>query len=174
MVNFEAEIMRSETQGAAMVGWVYIDVPQPVAARIKADYKRAFRVRGQLDGHPFDGLTLMPKGKGDYFLAINGAMRKVLRKDVGDVLAVQLEEDKEFRITLPADLEICLSDGGDDLMERFMALAKSHRNYFINYVTAAKTDQTRAKRIALTVEAMSLGIGFGAMIRLDKARRLNE
>lgn len=160
--------------GAAMAGWVYVEVPYAIANRIKADYKQVYRVRGQIDGHIFAGLALMPMGEGNYYLAINSSMRKVLQKGVGDVLAICLEEDTDFKITMPEDLEICLLDDEDDLMAKFMALAKSHRNYFIKYVTDAKTEPTRAKRIAMTVEAMVLGLDFGAMIRLDKARRQNE
>ena len=154
-----------------MVGWAYVEVPQAIANQLKPGYKQVFRVRGEIDGHVFSGLALMQKGEGDYFLAINGKMRRVLKKGMGDVLSLSLEEDKDFTIEIPEDLEVCLLDDEDDLMARFMALAKSHRNYFIKYITEAKTEPTRAKRIAMTLEAMTLGLDFGAMIRLDKARR---
>ncbi|SEL07406.1 YdeI/OmpD-associated family protein [Parapedobacter koreensis] len=174
MVEFQAEIIRSETQGAAMVGWAYIDVPQGIADRLKPGYRQVYRVRGEIDGHPFSGLSLMPKGAGDYILAINSGMRKVLEKGVGDTLSLRLEEDHEFVIEIPEDLEICLLDDAEDLLGRFMGLPKSHRNYFINHINGAKTEPTRTKRIAMTVEAMAMGLDFGAMIRLDKARRRNE
>lgn len=154
-----------------MAGWAYVEVPRTIANRIKPGHKQSYRVRGQVDGHVFTGLALMPLGEGDYYLAINGTMRRVLHKGVGDTLAISLEEDKDFKITIPEDLEICLLDEDGDLMGKFMALAKSHRNYFIKYITDAKTEPTRTKRIAMTVEAMVEGLEFGAMIRLDKARR---
>lgn len=174
MVTFQAEILRSETQGTAMLGWAYVEVLQAVAFQIKPNYKQVYRVRGEIDGHAFSGLALMPKGEGDYILAINGAMRKILKKGVGDVLSLILEEDKDFTIEMPEDLEVCLLDDEADLMDRFMALAKSHRNYFIKYINEAKTEPTRTKRIIMTVEAMTLGLDFGAMIRLDKARRQRD
>ncbi len=157
-----------------MAGWAYVEVPRIIACQIKPDYKQVYRVRGQIDSYTFAGMALMPMGEGDYYLAINAAMRRTLKKDIGDLLTLCLEEDKEFRIDVPEDLEICMRDEDDDLMERFMALAKSHRNYFIKYITDAKTEPTRAKRIAMTVEAMILKLDFGAMIRLDKARRQNN
>lgn len=173
MVAFQAEIRRAENKGAAMAGWAYVEVPYVLANQIKADYKQFYRVRGQIDGQAFAGLALMPMGDGNYYLAINGTMRRALRKGVGDVLALSLAEDKDFKITIPEDLEICLLDEDGDLLGKFMALAMSHRNYFIKYITDAKTEPTRTKRIAMTVEAMTLDIDFGAMIRLDKARRQN-
>ena len=174
MITFQAEILRSENQGAAMAGWAYVDVPQAIANQLKPDYKRAFRVRGKIDGHAFAGLALMPKGEGDYYLAINRTMRRVLGKDVGDTLSLNLEEDKDFQIIMPEDLEICLLDEEGDLMDKFMALNKSRRNYFINHINGAKTEPTRIKRIAMTVEAMILGLDFGAMIRLEQSRRRNN
>lgn len=174
MVDFDAKILRAETQGAAMAGWAYVEVPRALANRLKPNYKQVFRVRGEIDGHKFSGLALMPKGEGDYFLAVNGRMRRVLNKGVGDVLSFRLEEDKDFTIEMPEDLEVCLLDEDDDLIGKFMALAKSHRHYFIKYITEAKTEPTRTKRIIMTVEAMTLGLDFGAMIRLDKARRQHE
>lgn len=174
MVDFQAKILRAETQGAAMVGWTYVAIPRAIANQLKPDYKQVYRVRGEIDGHVFSGLALMPKGEGDYFLAINGGMRRVLKKGVGDVLVCSLEEHKDFTIELPEDLEICLLDDEADLMQRFMALPKSHRNYFIKYINDAKTELTRTKRIIMTVEAMARALDFGAMIRLDKARRQHE
>ncbi len=171
MIDFQAVILRSESQGAAMLGWAYIEVPREIAERVKRDYRQGYRVRGEIDGHPFSGLFLMPKGEGDYILPINGGMRRTLKKGVGDRLSLRLEEDRDFQITVPEDLEICLSDDEAGLMERFMALPKAHRNYFLNYINGAKTEPTRTKRIAMTVEAMALGLDFGAMIRRDKARR---
>lgn len=174
MVTFQAEIQRAENQGAAMAGWAYVEVPHAIANQIKPDYKQVYRVRGQIDDHAFAGLALMPMGEGDYYLAINSTIRRVLKKGVGDMLALALEEDKDFKITIPEDLEICLLEEEGDLMDKFMALAKAHRNYFIKYIKEAKTEPTRTRRIAMTVEAMVLGIDFGAMIRLDKSRRRNN
>ncbi len=171
MVTFQTAILKAKQQGAAMLGWSYIEVPQTIAQQIKPDYKQVYRVRGEIDGQPFSGMALMPMGEGDYILPINGEMRKVLKKKVGDILSLRLEEDTDFKIEIPEDLEICLLDDEVDLMARFMALAKSHRNYFIKYINEAKTEPTRAKRIAMTVEAMILRIDFGAMIRLEKSRR---
>ncbi|PPL04706.1 YdeI/OmpD-associated family protein [Parapedobacter indicus] len=172
MVEFRALIERSgHQQGPAMTGWAYIDVPQTISEQLKPGCRQVYRVRGEIDGQSFSGLALMPKGEGVFILAINGTMRKMLKKGVGDFLSLRLEEDREFVIEIPEDLEICLSDDEGNLMERFKALPKSHRNYFLNHINGAKTEPTRAKRIAMTVEAMAMGLDFGAMIRLDKARR---
>lgn len=169
-VNFTAVILKFEKKGEKS-GWSYVDVPHEVANRIKVAERKSFRVRGIIDGQAFAGMALVPMGEGDFILPINGSMRKQLKKEAGDVLVLDLEEDKDFRIDVPEDLETCLLEEEALLMERFIALAPSHRNYFIKYINEAKTEMTRTKRIAMTIEAMALGLDFGAMIRLNKSRR---
>lgn len=169
MIDFSAEIQKTLQKGAKM-GWSYIEIPMAIAQQLKPDYRQFYRVRGEIDGQSFAGLALTPVGDGDYILPLNGQMRKLLRKRVGDVLFLRLEEDQDFNIEIPEDLAACLLEDGN-LMERFTALPKSHRNYFIKYINEAKTEPTRTKRLTMTVEALMLEIDFGAMIRLNKSRK---
>lgn len=173
MVVFTAEILKYGTKGEK-TGWSYVEVPESLARQLKPGNKQSFRVRGKIDHQSYAGLALIPVGEGDFILPINGGMRKSLNKKEGDVLSFQIEEDTDFKIELPEDLAVCLQEDEADLLERFMALSKSHRNYFIQYVSEAKTEATRVKRILMTVEAMVLGLDFGAMIRLGRSRRKGE
>ncbi|HYH55596.1 MAG TPA: YdeI/OmpD-associated family protein, partial [Anseongella sp.] len=153
-------------------GWFYIVVPQAAAMQIKPGNRKFFRARGTINGQSFSGLSLMPAGEGDFILPVNAVMRRRLKVGIGDVLHLSLEEDTDFKIDIPADLEICLSED-PRLIETFLNFSKAHRHYFINWINGARTEPTRTKRIALTMEAMDLGLDFGAMIRRDKARRQN-
>ena len=169
MVSFTAEIFRFENKGEKS-GWSYIDVPVSLAQQLKPGCHTWFRVKGTIDGHPFAGMALVPMGEGDFILPVNGSMRRVLRKKEGDVLQLSLEEDTEFRIEIPEDLEVCLLDE-ERLHEAFMTLTKSHRHNFLNHLNQAKTEETRTRRIVQTVEAMDLGIDFGAMIRRSRQQK---
>lgn len=169
MVRFSAEIERFDKNGEK-TGWFYIIVPGAVAARLKPDNRQFFRVRGTINDHAFDGLGVLPGGDGSFLLPVNAGIRKTLRAGLGDVLRLEMEEDTDFKITTPPDLEVCLAEE-PRLLETFMRFNQSNRNYFINWINAAKTEPTRTRRIAMTVEAMELGLDFGSMIRRDKARR---
>lgn len=171
MVQFSAEIARFEKNGEK-TGWFYILVPRETALRIKPENKQFFRIRGEINGCEFSGLGLIPMGDGDFILAVNAEIRKRLEAGLGDMLQLNVEEDTDFKISIPADLEVCLADD-PRLLGNFMKFNKANQNYFINWINGAKTEPTRTKRIAMTVEAMELGLDFGAMIRRDKARRQN-
>lgn len=151
-------------------GWTYIYIPEDLALQIKPDCRISYRVKGTLDALAVAGLAMVPMGEGDYIIALKADLRRKLKKKDGDMLKVSLEEDKDFQIPMPADLEDCLNEQ-PHFMENFLKQPKSHQHYFFNWINSAKTEPTRAKRIAMTINAMDRGFDFGQMLREDKAKR---
>ena len=47
----------------------------------------------------------------------------------------------------------------------------SHQKYYSKWIESAKTDQTRAKRIAMAVNALATGLDFGGMLRKARDER---
>ncbi|TCC82813.1 YdeI/OmpD-associated family protein [Pedobacter hiemivivus] len=168
MITFKAEIERFAEMGEK-TGWTYVFIPQAIANQIKADCRKSFRVKGQLDQVEIKGMSLVPMGEGDFILALNGTIRKQLRKEMGAMLTLVLEEDATFKIEMPEDLELCLSDE-PRLLESFLKAPKSHQNWYINWVNAAKTEPTRTKRLVRIVNAMDKGWDFGTMMRDGRPR----
>ncbi|MCX2484364.1 YdeI/OmpD-associated family protein [Pedobacter sp. MR2016-24] len=167
MVVFEAEIERFSRMGEK-TGWTYVFVPKAVAQQIKADCKKSYRVKGKLDQVNVSGMALVPMGEGDFIIALKTSLRRELKKEEGAVLHLELEEDLDFKIEMPDDLELCLSDD-PQLLETFLKLPKSHRNYYINWLNTAKTEVTRTKRLTQIVVAMDQKMTFGEMIRSNKS-----
>ena len=107
-------------------------------------------------------------GDGDYIMALNAEVRRKIRKGKGASLKVQLEFD-EKPLTISGDLLECLHDEPGAL-SYFRSLNKSHQGYFSKWIESAKTEPTRAKRIALAVNALAKGLGFPEMLRSQKQR----
>lgn len=168
MVSYITTILKFDEQGEK-TGWTYIEVPAEYAEKLKPGNKKSFRVRGKLDEHPIKGVALMPMGEGNFIMAINAAMRKGIGKRKGAKLSVKLEVD-DSPITLSSDLLDCLADEPKAL-EFFNQLTPGHRKYFSNWIESAKTEETKAKRIALSVNAMARGLHYGLMIREQKANK---
>jgi hypothetical protein len=166
MVQYSTVILQFDEQGEK-TGWTYIEVPADVAQQLKPGNKKSFRVKGTLDNFPISGMALMPMGEGVFIMALKAEIRKGIRKSRGAMLQVALEIHNDFEIRMPDDLHECLNDE-DGAMEQFMSQAKSHQNYYINWINSAKTLETRAKRIANTVNAMLQKINYGQMIRALK------
>ncbi|RYE53723.1 MAG: DUF1905 domain-containing protein [Sphingobacteriales bacterium] len=166
MVEFKAEIERFAEMGEK-TGWSYVFIPAALANQIKKDCKKSFRVKGKLDNIEIGGVATVPMGEGDFIIALKSSLRKHLKKEAGALLHIQLEEDKDFKIKMPEDLELCLSDE-PELLESFLKLPKSHQNWFINWLNTAKTESTRTKRLVHIVSAMDKNQSFGEMIREGK------
>lgn len=168
MIRFNTTILKFDQQGEK-TGWTYILIPAKTAQKLKPGNKKSFRVKGLLDELPISGVSLIPMGAGDFIMAINAAMRKGTGKRKGDQLKVQLEEDKK-QPEMSEELMLCLEEEPAAL-QQFNSLAGSHRNYFSKWIDSAKTVPTRARRIALAIEALLAKKDFGQMLRDDKKKR---
>jgi hypothetical protein len=173
VVRFKTKILQFQQMGEK-TGWSYIRVPAALAQQLHPGNKKSFRVKGRLDDHPISGMALLPMGEGDFIMALKAAVRKAIRKQKGDSLEVQIEVDKK-EIAPPKELLDCLADEPDAL-KFFRALPKSHQNWYGNWVKTARTEGTKARRIAQIVEAMVKRMSFQAMIRAygENVRSLRE
>ncbi|MCO5933967.1 YdeI/OmpD-associated family protein [Mucilaginibacter sp. RB4R14] len=170
MVDFATIILQVTEQGDRM-GWTYIEVPADVAQQLLPGNKKSFRVRGKLDNFEIAGMALMPMGSGNFFMSLRKEIRKGIRKTKGATLRVQLETDMDFKIEMPDDLKDCFDYEQPEAFEYFNSLAKSHQGYFIKWITDAKTEDTRANRIAKTINAAIRRMDYGAILREQKMLR---
>ncbi len=168
MVEFTATIKKFDKQGDK-TGWTYVEIPAAIALKLNPENKKAFRVKGFLDEYAFSGISLLPFGGGDFIMALNAAIRKSIGKGEGAILKVGMEPDQR-PVLLSTDLMQCLSDEPRAL-SFFQKLSKSHQNYYSKWIESAKTEATKAKRIAQTVTACLHGQHFGEMIRSLKNER---
>lgn len=168
MVKFKTVIKRFNEQ-AEKTGWTYIQIPAEVALQLVPNNKKSFRVKGFLDDHAFEGISLAPVGGGDFILPLNAEKRKAIKKQKGAEVIVQLAVDTK-PILPPDELMDCLKDEPDAL-KQFDTIAPSHRTYFINWINSAKTVETKATRIAATVNALARKWDYGIMIRSLKKDR---
>lgn len=168
MIKFTAVLKKFGVQGEK-TGWTYIDIPADIAGKLKPGTKKSFRVKGRLDEHPIEQVALMPSGDGSFFMPINAGMRKGIGKRQGASVKVQLEPD-DAAFKLNDEFMACLEDEPQAL-SFFQSLAPGHQRYFSNWIDSAKTDGTRAKRIAQTINAMLRSMNFGEMIRALKAEK---
>ncbi len=168
MVTYTTKILKFKEQGEK-TGWTYIEVSAAIANKIKPGTKKIYRVKGRLDSFSIEQVAIMPMGNGDFIMPLNAAIRKGIRKRNGDTVKVSLEAD-DRELTHDADLIECLAEEPGAL-EFFQSQPKSQQNYFSKWIESAKTDATKAKRIAQIVNAMVKRQNFPEMIRALKAEK---
>jgi hypothetical protein len=168
MIKLNTTLLKFDEQGEK-TGWTYIEIPFEVAQKLKSGNKKSFRVKGFLDSFAIAGAALMPMGEGNFIMAVNAAMRKGIGKRKGAQIVARLEVDDTPQLP-SSDLLACMQDEPKAL-DFFKTLTKGHQNYFTKWIESAKTGQTKAKRIAQAVNALSKGHHFGIMLRTLKAEK---
>jgi uncharacterized protein YdeI (YjbR/CyaY-like superfamily) len=165
MVGFKATLEKFGKQGEK-TGWIYIAVPEEIALQIKPNNKKTFRVKGKIDELNIKAVALLPMGAGDFIIAVNAEMRKVLRKVEGEKVTLKLEEDDDI-VKLSSELLECIADV-PEAAEYFNKLPPSHKNHYSTWVKSAKSEAIIAKRIATVIKACSMKMSYGEMMRANK------
>ena len=137
-------------------GWTYAAVPE-----IKPNKKNPFgwvRVRGFIDDYEIKQYHLMPMGNGHLFLPVKAGIRKKIKKQEGDHVHVQLFLD-ESAIEIPDDLLECLRDE-PKAHQHFFKLSDSEQKQYIDWIYAAKKEETRVERMATAINRLLKGRSF--------------
>lgn len=162
MITYQTILQKFGEKGEK-TGWTYAEIPTDVAQQIKPNTQKGFRVKGTIDAFSLKLVALIPMGEGNFVLPINAIMRKGIRKEVGAMITLNLEEDTD-ELPQSEELMICLEDEPKAL-EAFLKMPKGHQNYYAKWIESAKTIETKTKRISMTVNGLAMGMDYGEMMR---------
>ena len=165
MIQFTTTILQFDKKGEK-TGWSYIEISKTQAHKLNPGCKVSFRVKGKLDAYVFERVALMPMGDGTFIMPINGKIRKAIQKRPGSTLRVTMQADTR-ELKLSQDLIDCLAEEPEAL-GFFTSLPRYHQNYISNWIESAKTTQTKTRRIAIAINALSKKEGFKEMMRAYK------
>lgn len=117
--------------------------------------KKAFPVRVTVNGTELS-LRLARMG-GENLIGLAKAARQQAQVEIGATVDLEIELDAAERtVEVPPDLAAALrADPHADAA--FAALAYSHRKEYVRWVEEAKKAETRADRVARTVERVKAG-----------------
>ena len=131
-------------------GGAYVVIPFDVE---EVFGKKRVKVKASIDGEPYQG-SLVQMGGLQHILGILKSIRQKIGKDYGDEVEIILEEDTLPReIQVPPDLKKALQ--GKPEAERFFnQLSYTHQKEYVQWIEAAKRDETRQRRVNKTVEML--------------------
>lgn len=117
--------------------------------------RKAFPVTLAVNGGTFT-LRLARMG-GENMIGLRREVRESARLDFGDEVDIEVTLDEGARtVEVPDDLDSALT-ADPEARSAFDGLAYSHRKEYVRWVAEAKRPQTRADRIAKTVEMVRAG-----------------
>ena len=91
------------------------------------------------------------------YIVVNRAVKAATGVDAGDRVRVRMELDSEpRRVKLPADLRAALARA-PQARAAFAELSFTHQREYVEWVGEAKRAETRARRIASTVDRVASG-----------------
>ena len=163
MIHFAALIEKFGAKGEK-TGWTYVLVPQQIAEQLKPGMRQSFRVKGNLDEVLVEHLALIPMGEGDFIIPLKTDLRRKLRKQKGETLQISIEAD-DRPLPMSEDFLACLEDEPNALAQ-FNKLPGSHQRYYSKWIEEAKTEATKAKRIAQAIRGLTGKLDFGSMTKL--------
>ncbi|HVQ92123.1 MAG TPA: YdeI/OmpD-associated family protein [Mycobacteriales bacterium] len=117
--------------------------------------RKVFPVQVRVNGAGLS-LRLMRMG-GENMIGLAAAARRQAGVELGASYDIEIALDEAERtVEVPADLSAALA--ADPAVDKaFATLAMSHRKEYVRWVSEAKRDETRANRIAKTVEMVRAG-----------------
>lgn len=129
----------------------YVDVPLAVS-RAFDRFARSGRivVTGTLNGAEVRA-SLVPVGGGRHRLFVNGGMRAASGVGVGELASFDLRATHPSVVRPPPDVATALRRRSD-ARRAFDALSPSHRRELLRYIDDARTQATRERRIAKTID----------------------
>jgi len=123
--------------------WAHLPIPFTVE-RVFGSRGRV-PVCGTINGVAYRS-SILPRGDGTHYMAVNQTIRAAAGASVGDVVHVLMEQDTAQRtVEVPADLKKALKAAGHDKV--FAAFSYSHQKELVDWITQAKQEETRARRI---------------------------
>jgi bifunctional DNA-binding transcriptional regulator/antitoxin component of YhaV-PrlF toxin-antitoxin module len=147
-VEFDVELEGAEDMNATRI-------------RIPFDVREAFGrarppVRGTVAGAPYRSTPAVYDEV--WYLVVPRPLREAAGVAAGDVVHVVMEPDDEPReVEVPEDLARALH-ANPSARERFERLSFTHRKEYARWVAEAKREETRARRVAKTIEMLEAGV----------------
>jgi len=134
-------------------GGAFVEVPFDVE---QAFGSKRPKVKAMIEGVPYRG-TLVRMGTECHLLLILKEIREKVGKTFGDEIKITVEPDTEPRVVeVPPDFAKAL--GKEKAAQvYFNSLSYSHQREYVGYITEAKREETRTKRIDRTIEILKQG-----------------
>jgi hypothetical protein len=130
-----------------------IEVPEDVVAALGSGNRPPVTV--SLGGHTYR--TTVARMGGRFLVPLSAENRTAAGVAAGDQVDVDIEADTGPReVTVPGDLAAALAQDGT-ARATFDALSYTHRKEWVRWIEEAKRAETRASRLAKTVESLHAG-----------------
>ena len=153
-IRFKAKLIRpAETEKAN--SWTFLILPKVASAKLPSRGQTA--VEGTLNGTPFQAV-LDPDGQKSHWLKVNRKLRDAAGAEAGDIVTLEIAPaTKKPEPEVPADLKKALASAGPKTRMVWLDITPNARRDWIHWITSAKQEETRARRIKNACSMLAAG-----------------
>lgn len=143
--------IKGTIESAGSSGGAYIPMPFDVKKHFGSGRPKI--IARFNDGITYRG-TLVKHGTPYHFLLMRKDIREKLEVAVGDEVEVTLELDTKPRtVSIPGALKLAFTQH-PEAEEQFKKLSYTHQKEYVQYITEAKREETRIRRVRKTIEIL--------------------
>ena len=153
-IRFKAKLLRP-AESEKGDSWTFLILPKKASARLPS--RGQTPVEGTINGFPFQA-TLEPDGQKSHWLKVDRKLSGAVGAGAGDVVALEIAPAvEEPEPTVPAELKKALASAAPKAKALWSDITPNARRDWIHWITAAKQEKTRARRVKNACSMLATG-----------------
>jgi uncharacterized protein DUF1905/bacteriocin resistance YdeI/OmpD-like protein len=135
--------------------WTFLILPKKASAKLPSRGMTA--IEGTINGVPFQA-TLEPDGQKGHWLRVDRKLREAAGAAAGDVVTLEIAPSaEEPEPAVPTDLRKALAAAAAKTRKLWSDITPIARRDWIHWITSAKQEETRARRIKNACSMLAAG-----------------
>lgn len=134
------------------LGFQVVFLPQKVKKLLPFKKYPRLRIKGSVNGAPFEG-AFQPAGSGKYYILVSKKLRKLADFALGDLVTVSFDIADQDAVEVPAELLEAL-DLDPFANKAWKALSAGRKRTYAHRVAGAKREETRESRVEEVIEIL--------------------
>ncbi len=135
--------------------WTFLILPKNASAKLPSRGMTA--IEGSFNGVPFQAV-LEPDGQKSHWLKLDRKLCEAAGADAGDVITLEIAPAaEEPEPAVPADLRKALGAAAPKARALWSDITPNARRDWIHWITSAKQEETRARRIKNACSMLAAG-----------------
>ena len=153
-IRFKAKLLRpAESEKAD--SWTFLILPKSASAKLPS--RGMTVIQGTINGVPFQAV-LEPDGQKSHWLRVDRKLSKAAGAEAGGVVTLEIAPaTKETEPTIPAELRKALAAADPKARKLWSDITTNARRDWIHWITSAKQEETRARRIKNACSMLAAG-----------------
>ena len=153
-IRFKAKLLRP-AESEKGDSWTFLILPKNASAKLPSRGMTA--IEGTINGFPFQAV-LEPDGQKSHWLKVDRKLSKSAGAEAGDTVTLEIapaSEEPEPKV--PADLRKALAAAAPKARKLWSDITPIARRDWIHWITSAKQEETRARRIKNACSMLAAG-----------------